>query len=71
MKIFIALTGFCLIAAANAQVRCLQPGSLEIPISPCCDMVANQGLGGALANMMNLMDLVCKVNMFFDAGMLE
>ncbi|CRL00426.1 CLUMA_CG013692, isoform A [Clunio marinus] len=67
MKILIALALACFAVTANAQVRCLNPGSLEIPPSPCCGQLHHQGLAGALGNMFNLMDIECKVNMFFDA----
>lgn len=67
MKFLALLAVVCVFAGAEAQVRCRNPGSVEIPISPCCDQVAGRGLGGALNQFFNLMDLECKINMFFQA----
>lgn len=68
MKLIFVLAVVCLLASStDAQVRCLNPGSLEIPPSPCCGQMPNQGLAGALGAFFNLMDLECKINMFFDA----
>lgn len=44
MKFLVLLFASCLLASANAQVRCRNPGSVHIPPSPCCDQVENQGL---------------------------
>lgn len=67
MKFLVLIAVVCLVAGAEAQVRCRNPGSLEIPIGPCCNQVKGRGLGGALNEFFNLMDLECKINMFFDA----
>lgn len=67
MKLLVLLSLSSLFVAARAQVNCLNPGSVEIPYSPCCDQVPGVGLAGALNDFFNLMDLKCKVDMFFDA----
>jgi Insect allergen related repeat, nitrile-specifier detoxification len=67
MKSLIVLAVVCFFAGAEAQVRCLNPGSLIIPVSPCCNQVQGQGLSGAASAFFDLMDLECKINMFFDA----
>lgn len=67
MKLLAVIAIACLLAGAEAQVRCLNPGSLIIPVSPCCNQVAGQGLAGAVSAFFDLMDLECKINMFFDA----
>lgn len=50
----------------NAQVFCKNFGSLQFPVGPCCDQTPGEGLGGALNEMIDLMDLKCMVNMYFD-----
>ena len=67
MKFLVFLAVVCLATVANAQVRCLNPGSLIIPPSPCCNQVAGQGLAGALGGFFDLMDIECKLDIFFDA----
>lgn len=68
MKLLVLGAIACLfVSTTNAQVRCLNPGSLIIPPAVCCGQMPQAGLAGALGNMFNLMDLECKVNMFFDA----
>lgn len=66
MKLVVILAVVCCAAVAQAQVHCLNPGSLLIPASPCCNQVEGQGLAGALGAFFDLMDLECKLNMFFD-----
>lgn len=67
MKFLVLLAVSCLAATANAQVRCLNPGSVLIPASPCCGQIQGQGLAGALGAFFDLMDLECKLNIFFTA----
>lgn len=66
MKFLVSLAILGFIASANAQVHCTNPGSVLIPASVCCNQVAGQGLGGAMAGFFDLMDLECKLNIFFD-----
>lgn len=66
MKLLVLLALPCLFVAASAQVHCLNPGSVEIPPAICCGQMPNAGLAGALVEFFNLMDLECKVNLFFD-----
>lgn len=68
MKIVEVLGLLCLAAViVEGQVRCRNPGSLDFPVGPCCNQIPGRGLGGAMNNIMDLNDLECKVNMFFDA----
>lgn len=67
MKLLILVAVVAVFAGAEAQVRCRNPGSLIIPVSPCCNQVEGQGLAGAVSAFFDLMDLECKINMFFDA----
>jgi Insect allergen related repeat, nitrile-specifier detoxification len=67
MKSLILLGLVGLFAATNAQVVCLNPGSVIIPTSDCCGQIQGQGLGGAMAEFFTLLDLECKLNIFFNA----
>lgn len=68
MKAVEILGVICLAAVlVEGQVRCRNPGSLDIPVGPCCNQIPGRGLGGAVNNIMELMDIDCKVNLFFDA----
>lgn len=66
MKFFVLLALSCMAATASAQVHCLNPGSVIIPPSPCCGQMQGQGLAGAVGGFFDLLDLECKLNIFFD-----
>lgn len=66
MKFLVLLALSCMAVSANAQVHCLNPGSVFIPASPCCNQVQGYGLAGALGGFFDLLDLECKLNIFFD-----
>ena len=67
MKFLVIIAAFCAFTSAAMPKQCHNPGSLIIPTSPCCNQVHGQGLAGAVSAFFDLMDLECKVNMFFDA----
>jgi hypothetical protein len=67
MKSLIVFGLLCFLAVSvNSQVFCQNPGSLDIPVGPCCNQIPGRGLGGAVNGMLDLMDLECMVNMYFD-----